>query len=94
MRLIHFGKVPRRMRILLCPEWFWCRNFMHNSPMWRVVVGGEVMVGHPSTNHNSPHGRVVHKIVSPEFSIVSKAKELNLAHASKYIYQKEGYNMW
>ena len=71
MRLIHFGKVPRRMRILLCPEWFWCRNFMHNSP----------------------HGRVVHKIVSPEFSIVSKAKELNLAHASKYIYQKEGYNM-
>ena len=31
----------------------------HNSPMQRVLVGGGVVVGHPSTNHNSPHGRVV-----------------------------------
>ena len=29
-----------------------------------------------------------------EIIIVSKAKEHNLARASKYIYQKEGYNMW
>jgi len=25
-------------------EWFWCHYFVHNSPMWRVVVGGGVMV--------------------------------------------------
>ena len=31
----------------------------HNLPMCRVVVGGGVVVGHPSTNHNSPHGWVV-----------------------------------
>ena len=36
-------------------------NFVHNSPMWQIVVGGGVMVGHPSTNHNSPRGWVVHK---------------------------------
>jgi len=27
--------------------------------MWRVVVGGEVVVGHPSTKPNSPLGRFV-----------------------------------
>ena len=25
----------------------------HNSPRWRVVAGGGVVVGHPSTNHNT-----------------------------------------
>ena len=27
--------------------------------MWRVVVGGEVSHHNPSTNHNSPHERVI-----------------------------------
>ena len=31
----------------------------HNSSMWRVMVGGGVIMGHLSTNHNSPHERVV-----------------------------------
>ena len=31
----------------------------HNLSMWWVVVGGGVIMGHPSTNHNSPHERVV-----------------------------------
>ena len=38
-------------------------NFIHNSSTWRVVIGGWVMVDHPSTNHNSPYRRVVYKIV-------------------------------
>ena len=29
-----------------------CHKKSHNSPMWRVVVGG-------GASHNSPHGRVV-----------------------------------
>ena len=41
-------------------------NFVHNSPTWRVVVGGGVTHHHPSTNYNSPHGRVVHIVVAPE----------------------------
>ena len=38
-------------------------NFVHNSPTWRVVVGGGVTQHHPSTNHNSTRGRVVHKVM-------------------------------
>ena len=38
-------------------------NFVHNSATWQIVVGKGVMVGHPSTNHNSPRGQVVHKVV-------------------------------
>ena len=38
-------------------------TFVHNSPMWRVVVGGGVTQHHSSTNHNSPRGQVMHKVV-------------------------------
>ena len=38
-------------------------NFVHNSPTWRVVVGGGVTQHHSSTNHNSPRRQVVHKVV-------------------------------
>ena len=41
-------------------------NFVHNSPTWRVVIGGGVTHHHPSANHNSPHRRVAHIIVAPE----------------------------
>ena len=48
-------------------------NFVHNSPTWRVVAGGGVTHHHPSTNHNSPCGQVVHIVVAPEslFDILS-----------------------
>ena len=46
------------------------------------MVGGRVMVGHPFTNHNSPSGQVVHKIVqmvvSPE-SLFSTWSTCNVA---------------
>ena len=38
-------------------------NFVYNSSTWRVVIVGGVIHHHPSTNHNSPRGRVVHKIM-------------------------------
>ena len=41
-------------------------NFVHNSPTWRVVIGGGVIHHHPSANHNSPRRRVAHIIVAPE----------------------------
>ena len=35
---------------------------MPQLAMWRVMVGGRVMWGHPSTNHNSPCGELWHKL--------------------------------
>ena len=52
-------------RVVLVP--YFVHNFVRNSPTWRVVVGGRVTHPHPSTNHNSPRGRVVHKVVALEF---------------------------
>ena len=45
-------------------------NFVHNSPTWRVVIGGGVTHHHPSANHNSPRRRVAHIIVAPESLMV------------------------
>ena len=41
-------------------------NFVHNSSTWRVVIGGGVTHRHPSINHNSLCGRVMHIVVAPE----------------------------
>ena len=41
-------------------------NFVHNSPTWRVVVGGGVSQHHTTTNHNSPRRQVVHIVVALE----------------------------
>ena len=41
-------------------------TFVHNSPMWRAVVGGGVTQHHSSTNHNSPRRQVVHIVVALE----------------------------
>jgi len=40
-------------------------------------------VGHSSTNHNSPRGRVVHKVVSTEFPLLLKC---SLSLLKKFIY--------
>ena len=51
-------------------------NIGHNLSMWRVVGDGGVKWGHPSTNHNLPHGWVVVNIVpfyvAQEFFIVER----------------------
>lgn len=49
--------LPKHEEKFLCHiKW---DNIGYNSLMWWVVVDGGFMWGHPSTNHNSPYGRVM-----------------------------------
>ena len=53
-------------------------TFVHNSPTWRVVVGGGVTHHHPSTNHYSSRGRVVHIVMVVMALEPLKKKKKNL----------------
>ena len=60
-------------------EKFWCHklvhNFIHNSSMCRIVVGGRVTDHHSSTNHNLPHGQIVTQVVALELLFFESQKK-------------------